>query len=183
MVSGSANEVAELAHAHVEDCYQCGKCSAGCPQAERMDVLPNRLIRLVQMGLSERAMRADSIWLCVSCLTCSTRCPKSVDCAGVIDALREKSAEKNLASPASQRTLIFQQAFLQNIRRNGRLNELELIMAFKTRGFLKELSIPFLFKDAMLGPQLMKRGKFHLTGEKAKDRGLVERIFERCQGA
>lgn len=176
----SVDRVREMAHTRVEDCYQCGKCSAGCPMAERMDVLPNRLVRLVQMGLAERALRTDAIWLCVSCLTCTSRCPKSVDCAGVIDALRQLSAEQGTASSASRQTLIFQQAFLENIRRNGRLNELELILAFKTRGFLQQWSVPFLFKDAMLGPALMKRGKFHLKGEKARDRGVVERIFQRC---
>ena len=182
LVAGSKG-VHELAYTRVDDCYQCGKCSAGCPQAERMDVLPNRLFRLVQMGLSERAMTADSIWQCVSCFTCSTRCPKSVDCVGIIDALRSQSIEKGTVSPAAQRTVTFQQVFLQNIRKNGRLNEVDLIKAFKIKGFFQDYNIPFLFKDAMMAPQLMKRGKFHLKGEKVKDREIVERIFRRCMGS
>jgi len=151
--------------------------------AEYMDVLPNQLIRLVQLDRADKAMKADAVWQCVSCLTCSTRCPKSVDCAGVIDALRQLSVEYEVASPRQRRTVLFQKAFLQNIRRHGRLNELELIAVFKTRSFIKDLDIPFLFKDSMLAPKMIKRRKFHLTGESVEDRGVVDRIFERCMSA
>lgn len=179
----STSRVEELAHTRVADCYQCGKCTAGCPMAEHMDVTPNQLVRLVQAGQEDRAVAAESIWLCVSCLTCTTRCPKSVDCAGVIDALRQLSIERNTASSAQRRTVIFQKVFLQNIRRFGRLNELELVRAFKTSTFLKDLSVPFLFKDSMLAPKMITRGKFHLLGEKVRDRELVGRIFDRCMNS
>lgn len=179
-VESSVERVEDLAHTKVRDCYQCGKCSAGCPVAERMDLLPNQLLRLVQLGRLEKAMRADAIWQCVSCTTCSTRCPKSVDCAAVLDALRQMSVECGVASPEQRRTILFQQAFLDNIRRNGRLAEVELIGQFKTKAFLGDLNIPMLMKDAMLAPQLLRRGKFHLMGEKVKDRGIVDRIFQRC---
>lgn len=169
-----------LVHTRVTDCYQCGKCTAGCPVAEQMDVQPNQLMRLVQLGLEERAMESEAIWLCVACQTCSTRCPKSVDCAGVMDALRELAARKALTAPALRRTVIFQKAFLQNICRNGRLNELELVGEFKIRGFLGDLSVPQLIKDALLGPRMAQRGKLHLVGEKVRDRAVVGRIFQRC---
>lgn len=169
-----------LAHTRVRDCYQCGKCSAGCPQAEHMDVLPNQLIRLVQLGRLDKAMRTEAIWRCVSCLTCSTRCPKSVNCAGVMDALRQMAFEHDAAPPSQRRTVVFQQAFLENIRRNGRLNELELVGLYKTKTFLGDWSVPMLVKDSLLGPKMMRRGKLHLIPHKAKDRGVVRRIFDRC---
>jgi len=168
-------------HTHVRDCYQCGKCSAGCPMAERMDILPNQLVRLVQLGKVEKAMRSESIWQCVSCMTCSTRCPKSVDCTAVMDALRQLSVEHGAVAPAFRRTVIFQRAFLANVRRNGRLTELSMIRDFKTKAFLNDGSIPMLLKDAGLAPRLMGRGKLHFRGEKVKDRGVVKRIFERCE--
>jgi heterodisulfide reductase subunit C len=174
------NAVEELAHTRVHDCYQCGKCSAGCPVVERMDILPNQLLRLLQLGRLEKAMAAGAIWECVSCVTCTTRCPKSVDCAGVLDALRQLSIEHDVASPAQRRTILFQQTFLDNIRRNGRLAELDLVRKFKTQGFLDDLSVPQLFKDALLGPQMLRRGKLHLRSRRVRDRKLVDRIFARC---
>jgi heterodisulfide reductase subunit C len=147
-----------------------------------MDLPPTRLLRLLQLGMIDAALRAESIWQCVSCQTCSTRCPKSVDCAGVMDALRHTAFEQGDATPAQQRVMLFQKAFLDNIRRNGRLNEVELIVRFKGEVFFRDRSLPFLFSDAGLAPQLQKRRKFHLTGEKVRDRAVVARIFERTAG-
>ena len=174
------SQIESLSHTRLPECYQCGKCTAGCPLAAHMDVPPSRLMRLLQLGDADAALRAGSIWLCVSCQTCATRCPKSVDCAAVMDALRQVAFERGSAPPDALRTVLFQRAFLDNIRRNGRLNEIELIAAFKGMVFLRDRSLPFLFNDAGLAPQLQKRRKLHLLGEKAKDRGVVARIFARA---
>jgi heterodisulfide reductase subunit C len=172
--------IRHLSGTNLSDCYQCGKCSAGCPMAHVMDVLPNRLIRLVQLGHGDKAARAESIWKCVSCMTCSARCPKSVDCAGVMDALRQFAFEEGIVPLARRRTLLFQQAFLDNIRRNGRLRELELVGAFKLKAFFQDGSVSALLKDSFLAPKLMRRGKLHFGGNRVKDRAVVSRIFARC---
>jgi heterodisulfide reductase subunit C len=148
--------------------------------ADAMDILPNRLIRLVQLGQAEKAMRAESIWKCVSCMTCTARCPKSVDCAGVMDALRQIAFERGAVPEARQRTLIFQRAFLDNIRRNGRLRELELVGAFKLLAFLRDRSLRALTRDSLLAPRLMQRGKLHFGGQRVKNRAVVSRIFAKC---
>ena len=149
--------------------------------AEQMDMLPNQLVRLVQLGHIDKAMRSAAVWQCVSCMTCTTRCPKLVDCAGILDVLRQFSVEWDVISPEHRRTAIFQQAFLDNIRRHGRVAELNLVGEFKTRGFLHDLNIPHLFKDALLAPQLFRRGKLRFMPGKVRDCGVVERIFQRCQ--
>jgi heterodisulfide reductase subunit C len=81
-------QLEEISGQNVMECYQCGKCSAGCPVAEAMDMLPNQIIRLAQMGLLEEALKTKTIWLCASCITCTSRCPKGVDIARVMEALR-----------------------------------------------------------------------------------------------
>jgi heterodisulfide reductase subunit C len=70
-------------------CYQCGKCSAGCPMAAYMDVLPNQIIRMAQLGMQKQLLATKSIWACVSCLTCNSRCPKNIHIAEVIESLRQ----------------------------------------------------------------------------------------------
>jgi heterodisulfide reductase subunit C len=164
----------------VAECYQCGKCTAGCPVAGRMDRMPNQIVRMVQTGDTEGAMRAGAIWECVSCQTCTTRCPKTVDCAGVMDLLRQLSAERPSPEQARHHTILFQHAFLNNIRRHGRLNELELVGMFKAAVVTKDLDVPFLFKDALLAPRMMQRGKLKLVGGSVRDRAVVGRIFDRC---
>lgn len=68
-------------------CNQCGKCSAGCPVVAAMDLLPNQVIRLAQLGIEE-VLESNTLWLCSSCLTCVTRCPKGVDLPRLMEALR-----------------------------------------------------------------------------------------------
>lgn len=70
-------------------CYQCGKCSAGCPMAGHMDILPNQMIRFAQLGFAEELLNSQAIWMCVSCLTCNSRCPKGVRIAEIIEAIRQ----------------------------------------------------------------------------------------------
>ena len=178
----SAALAGSLGHTSIGACYQCGKCTAGCPVASHMESPPTRILRQLQLGNLEAALRSPSIWKCVSCQTCTARCPKSVDCAGVMDALRQMAFERGVASPAECRAVVFQKVFLDNIRRNGRLNEIELIAAFKGEVFFRNRSLPFLFESAGLAPELQKRRKLHLRGEKVRDRSVVKRIFERAAG-
>lgn len=172
--------IESLAHTNLADCYQCGKCTAGCPVSARMDVMPNRLMRLVQLGQDDTALHSAAIWECVSCQTCSARCPKNVDCAGVMDALRETSLVQNKVAASAQTVVDFQKAFLENVRKNGRLNEVQLTADFKKKVFFRTGSFSALMKDAGLAPQLNKRKKLHLISEKAQDRKVVGRIFGRC---
>ena len=68
-------------------CNQCGKCSAGCPVAFSMDILPNQVIRLAQLGI-EDVLASQTIWTCASCLTCVSRCPKGIDLPRIMEAMR-----------------------------------------------------------------------------------------------
>lgn len=81
-------KVEELSGQNLLACYQCGKCSAGCPAVSQMDILPNQIIRLAQLGQKEELLASNAIWLCASCMTCNTRCPKGINIAEVIEAIR-----------------------------------------------------------------------------------------------
>ncbi|MFO8033707.1 MAG: 4Fe-4S dicluster domain-containing protein [Candidatus Bipolaricaulota bacterium] len=82
-----ARRVEELSGQSPYRCYQCGKCSAGCPFTESMDLLPSQVLRLVQIG-DERVLEASAPWSCASCLACEVRCPRGVDIAKVMEAVR-----------------------------------------------------------------------------------------------
>jgi len=86
--SDFVKKVEELSGQNILSCYQCGKCSAGCPNSFAMDLLPSQIIRLVQLGLQDEIVNSKTIWLCASCLTCAVRCPRGVDLAKVFEALR-----------------------------------------------------------------------------------------------
>ena len=83
-------KVMELAGDDIQICYQCGECSGGCPEASVMDLLPNQVVHKIQLG-DENVLDANTFWICSSCLVCSARCPKGIDIAKVMEALREIS--------------------------------------------------------------------------------------------
>jgi heterodisulfide reductase subunit C len=83
------DKVQELSGQNLLACYQCGKCSAGCPAVSEMDILPNQIIRFAQLGLKDELLASRAIWICASCMTCNSRCPKGINIAEVIEALRQ----------------------------------------------------------------------------------------------
>jgi heterodisulfide reductase subunit C2 len=80
-------EIESISGANLLACNQCGKCSAGCPLAFSMDLLPNQVIRLAQLGI-EDVLDSQTIWTCAACLTCVSRCPKGIDLPRVMEAMR-----------------------------------------------------------------------------------------------
>ncbi|MCX6072331.1 MAG: 4Fe-4S dicluster domain-containing protein [Chloroflexi bacterium] len=81
-------EIEAISEQNLLECNQCGRCSAGCPLVEEMDLLPNQVIRFLQLGL-ETPLQARTPWVCAACLMCESRCPKDVDLPRVMEAVRQ----------------------------------------------------------------------------------------------
>ncbi len=82
------DRVTELSGENVDLCFQCGACSSGCPMTQEMDLLPSKIIRMVQLGLEE-TLESNTIWVCTTCFNCEVRCPRGIDIANVMEALRQ----------------------------------------------------------------------------------------------
>ena len=89
-------QVEEISGQDLLSCNQCGKCSAGCPVVAAMDLLPSQVIRMAQLGM-EDVLESNTIWICASCLTCGTRCPKGVDLPRLMEALRQVALRQGVA--------------------------------------------------------------------------------------
>ena len=81
-------KVRELSGENIDLCYQCGACSSSCPLTEEMDLLPSTVIRYAQLGLEE-VLETTTIWVCITCFNCEIRCPRGIDIANVMEALRQ----------------------------------------------------------------------------------------------
>jgi len=92
--SDLVRKVEEMSGQDLMACYQCGKCSAGCPVAFAMDLLPSEVIRLVQLGQVEEVLHSATIWFCAACQACYARCPHGVDLTRIMEALRELAKEE-----------------------------------------------------------------------------------------
>jgi heterodisulfide reductase subunit C len=78
-------------------CFQCGTCTSDCPVARFSETYrPRQIIRMTQLGLKERVLNSDTLWLCAACFTCTDRCPQDVEVASVIRVLRNLAAEKGM---------------------------------------------------------------------------------------
>src|SRR5512136_2131184 len=78
-------------------CFQCGTCTSDCPIAEFSDTYrPRQIIRMAQMGLKDRVLKSDTLWLCAACFRCTDRCPQGVEVASVIRVLRNMAAEEGI---------------------------------------------------------------------------------------
>lgn len=82
-------KIEKISGQNIYSCYQCGKCSAGCAFSHKMDKTVNQIIQHIQMGQKEKVLNANTMWVCASCLTCTVRCPRNVDVAAVMEAIRE----------------------------------------------------------------------------------------------
>ena len=156
-------------------CYQCGKCSAGCPMASETALRPHDVMRLVVQDRREELLASESIWLCLTCETCVARCPNECDPARTIDALREIASAQDPGS-APKAVSAFHRSFLDQVRLTGRLFELGLMAEYKLRSGA-------LFADVTAAPGMVARGKLGFVPHPIKGVREVRRIFEACENA
>ena len=89
-----AQRIQEELGENVYLCYQCVKCTSGCPVGEFFDWQPNQIMRALQLGQEDIALESQTPWLCAACQTCSTRCPQELDIAGIMDFLTREAREQ-----------------------------------------------------------------------------------------
>lgn len=155
----------------VRTCYQCKKCSSGCPVAFAMDLLPHEVMKMVQYGQKERLLAGSSIWLCASCDTCTTRCPNEIDIAGVMDGLRHIAIENGI-KPSEREVGMMHRSFLGGIRLLGRTNEPVLIGGYKAM-------TGKVLDDIGLGAVMFLKRKIKLVPRTVKSRRAVRGIFQK----
>ena len=135
-------------------CYQCKRCSAGCPTAFAMDRPPHELVRALQMGHDELVLNSRTAWLCSSCEMCSTRCPQEVDPARVMDGVKILCGREAI-TPAVPSVAAFNRTFLWMISRFGRAYELGLVC-------LSQAKSGRLWRDLPLGMKMFAKGRLRL---------------------
>ena len=132
-------------------CYQCVKCTSGCPLAEFFDWQPNQVMRALQLGQEDIALQSDAPWLCASCQTCTTRCPQGLDIAAIMEFLTREALERGY-KPSVPEVNVFNDAFLREVRLWGRSYELGLMAEIKLRN-------RDLFSDMDLAVKMFQKNK------------------------
>jgi heterodisulfide reductase subunit C len=163
------SDVEKRAEVKLSACYQCKKCSIGCPVAGMVASPPSEIIRRLQLGAGDELLQSDLIWTCLSCDTCYARCPNEINFAGIIDALRAIALEKGVAKPKGNAPL-FNRRFLDTVKTYGRAYDLQMIATYK-------LGSGKLTDDVEKFPSMLKKGKMAVLPPSGADKKTVKRIF------
>ena len=166
-------EVERRSGTPVSACFQCHKCSTGCPIGPDMDLLSSQVMRMIHLGEERPVLESEAIWVCASCEACTTRCPMQIDIAAVMDSLRMMAVERKVELP-NARGEQFNRSFLQSVCRNGRVFELGMMVAYKIR------SRDF-FTDAEKTGQMLAKGKLSLLPKKSGSARAVADVFRRAE--
>jgi len=166
-------KVERLSGQNLSDCYQCGKCSGGCPVLPDVDFGTNRVMRMVQLGLEDDVLHNESIWCCAACGTCNGRCPMGIDIVRIMDTLRELAEDVHRPRGGLE-VWTFYQAFLDCVREFGRLSEIGLMGGYN-------INSGRLWTNVVKAPWFLMKGKLSITPHKIKRVDRLQRVFRRIE--
>lgn len=144
-------------------CYQCKRCTAGCPVVEYFDLTPHQILRAVQFGQKDLVLKSGTIWLCAACEACATRCPQEIDITAVMDVLKIMARNEGI-KPKVRPVPLFYNAALRGIKLFGRMYEAGLMGELYLRLMLAgELDFRQLFtKDLPMAVKMVRDGKLKI---------------------
>jgi heterodisulfide reductase subunit C len=168
-----ATAVQERSGQNLPLCYQCLKCTAGCPLSSHMDFKPSNVIRMIQYGQRERVLKSHAIWFCISCMTCGVRCPNEVDISAIMDTLREMAIEAGYAYAAEKKVVQLHEEFVRSIKLWGRLHEVTFYIGYMARSLDILASLP-------AGLTLLARGKLPFLPKGIKGAKQIKRLYKKA---
>ncbi len=169
---GLIRRIEQMTGTDLSTCYQCKRCTSGCPVSKLAGSPPSEIMRRLHLKAGDELLDSEIVWMCVSCETCSARCPMGIDVAAVMDALRQLAREKK-AAPQEGNVPLFNRAFLETVKFFGRTYDIAMIAAYKlgTRKFMD---------DTEKFPSMLKKRKIALLPSLKGDRKTTRRIFQKA---
>jgi len=154
----------------VSECYQCFRCTNGCPAARDMDIVPHEMIGCIISGERGRVLSSASLWACLQCAVCSIRCPNGIDIARVFAVLRRLSVESGMAADMDVHD--FDSLMVDSIARHGRMYELGTVIRYR-------LSRGEYLKEYHAGIGMVRKRRIGLFPHNAADRKGIRSIIKK----
>jgi heterodisulfide reductase subunit C len=153
------------------DCIQCGVCAGSCHARFAMDYGPMQIIKMAQLGLKEDVLSSSTIWICASCYTCTSRCPRGIDIPLLMSSLKNMAIENNVPAkiPAKPK---FHKAFTEIVGKYGRMHEAQLQVTL-----MNKTSPKAVFNNASLGLKMWRKGKVQIRPPRMRGKTEVKTIF------
>ncbi len=159
----------------VRACMQCGTCTGSCASAQAMDYVPRQLWRLVQVGDIDAVFKSQTFYLCSACYYCTLRCPRGLPLTEAMSTLKRLAGRMGRAE--HRQSAAFYQAFMEDVRRNGRVNE----VTFMNRYFLAARNPWLPMRFLSVGVKLLKRGKLRPDVTALVGRARFDRLFQKVR--
>ncbi len=103
----------------VKSCFACGACTGACPVSETDSAYdPRKIIRMILLGMKEKVLSSDIIWLCALCYKCSFHCPQDVKFVKVMSVLREMAIKEGYVKASFAQNMEEIDKFSQTLRHN-----------------------------------------------------------------
>ena len=166
--SAFSQKVSEISGQDIQACYQCRRCTAGCPAVKDTgNFAPDMLIRLVNLGGENAAINNEMVWNCVACYTCGTRCPNNIHTSRIADTLK-KMVKASGQEPLKPNIAYFHSSFLESGVRWGRVNEGEFMGFYEMKNILhlaKQKKFKEIYDEivqlSLFAWRVMKQGRLH----------------------
>ncbi len=94
MENNMKEQILRISGSEVRKCMRCGKCSATCPSYDEMEYHPHQFVAMAEQGNIEKLMESSSVYKCLTCFACVERCPRGVEPAKVIEAVRVEAVRR-----------------------------------------------------------------------------------------
>jgi heterodisulfide reductase subunit C len=167
--------MAETPNGHrLEHCIQCGTCGGSCPNGAEMEYTPRGLFALLLAGQREKVLTANTMWQCVSCYFCTSRCPQNIPITDIMYTLKRISMREGKAYDPDAPALA--RAFTYYVDKYGRSFE----MGLATRYHLLQRPMSAM-KMGGMGMAMFKRGRMALSPTKIKGIGQLQAIIKRAR--
>jgi len=154
----------------IKQCIQCGTCSASCPSSAAMEYSPREIIAALRAGMLDRVLNANTAWMCVSCYSCTVRCPAGIPFTDVMYELKRLEVEKGLSRDSNAAAMA--KAFVETVDRHGRNVETKLLRKY----FLRTNPLK-AFAQIPLAMKLFFRGRLEIFARKIKGLDGLHRMM------
>ncbi len=116
----------------IDQCIQCGTCSASCPTSGAMEYGPREIIAALRAGMIERVLKSNTVWLCASCYSCAVRCPANIPFTDIMYELKRLGV-KHGVYPRKTTNAAMANAFSDVVDRHGRNADTKLVLMYYMR--------------------------------------------------
>lgn len=155
-------------------CIQCGTCGGSCPNGAEMEYTPRALFAMVHAGDRERVLSANTMWKCVSCYFCTSRCPQDIPVTDLLYTLKRLAIREGRASDPDAVALA--RAFTGFVDRYGRAFEAGLA----TRYHLVRRPVAAM-KLTGVGLSMLQHGRIALRPKKIRQREQLREIIRKAR--